>query len=83
MEAFAFEVWRRFVTGETAQQLATEFGIPVDRIELRLRAAERYKRSVLAGGQRIPMKTGTARSRRRRKAPDHSASSGRNVRGLG
>ncbi len=43
MEAFAFEVWRRFVTGETAQQLATELGIPVNRIEQRVRAAARYR----------------------------------------
>ncbi len=43
MEAFAFEVWRRFVTGETAQQLATELGIPVNRIEQRVRAAAWYR----------------------------------------
>ncbi len=45
MEAFAFEVWRRFVTGQTAQQLAGELGVPVNRIEQRLRAAERYRNS--------------------------------------
>ncbi len=43
MEAFAFHVYRRYLRGETPQQLSTEVGIPLDRIERRLRVAERYR----------------------------------------
>jgi hypothetical protein len=39
MEAFAFQVYRRFLNGETIQQLSSELEIPADRIERRLRAA--------------------------------------------
>jgi len=38
-EPFALELHRRFLNGESAEQLSAELEIPVDRIELRLRAA--------------------------------------------
>jgi hypothetical protein len=41
MEAFAFEIYRRFLSGETLSDLARESGIPEDRLEPRIRAAER------------------------------------------
>ena len=41
-EPFAVEIYRRFLTGETVQQLATSLDIPADRVEKRIRAAARY-----------------------------------------
>ena len=38
-EPFALELYRRFLNGESAEQLSAELEIPVDRIELRLRVA--------------------------------------------
>ncbi len=43
MQAFAFEVYRRFLNGQTLRQLSAELGIPPDRIEQRLRAAAQYR----------------------------------------
>ena len=43
MQAFAFEVYRRFLNGQTLQQLSAELGVPADRIEQRLRAAARHR----------------------------------------
>ncbi len=39
---FALEVRRRYLRGETIEQLSAELGIPTDRIERRLRVAEAY-----------------------------------------
>jgi len=39
-EPFAIEVYRRYLRGETIQQLASTLGIPADRIEIRIRVAE-------------------------------------------
>jgi len=39
---FAVEVYRRFLRGETVQELSRELGIPEERIEDRIRAAEAY-----------------------------------------
>jgi hypothetical protein len=39
---FALEVYRRYLNGESVEQLSTSLGIPVERIEDRLRAAEAY-----------------------------------------
>ncbi len=39
---FALEVRRRYLRGETIEQLSAELGIPPDRIERRLRVAEAY-----------------------------------------
>jgi DNA-directed RNA polymerase specialized sigma24 family protein len=41
-EPFAVELYRRFLNGETVQQLAASLGIPADRVEIRIRAASRY-----------------------------------------
>ncbi len=39
---FALELYRRYLGGETIEELSTELGIPRERIEDRLRAAEAY-----------------------------------------
>ncbi len=39
---FALEIYRRYQNGETVEELSTELGIPVERIEDRIRAAEAY-----------------------------------------
>ncbi len=41
-EPFAVEIYRRYLAGETVQQLATTLEIPPDRIEKRLRAAAEF-----------------------------------------
>lgn len=41
-EPFAVQIYRRHLNGETVKQLAVRYGIPPDRIELRLRAAAAY-----------------------------------------
>ena len=42
MEPFALEIHRRFTNGESAEQLSVELGIPLERIEIRLRVAAVY-----------------------------------------
>ena len=42
LEPFAMELYRRHLRGETVQQLAGELGIPVERVEQRIRAAAFY-----------------------------------------
>ena len=39
---FALEVYRRYLNGETIEELSTELGIPQERIEDRIRVAEAY-----------------------------------------
>jgi len=39
---FALEVYRRYLNGESVEGLSRELGIPVERIEDRIRAAEAY-----------------------------------------
>ena len=39
---FALEIYRRYLNGETAEELSGGLGIPLERIENRLRAAEAY-----------------------------------------
>jgi hypothetical protein len=39
---FAVQVYERFLSGESIQQLSAELEIPADRIEKRLRAAAVY-----------------------------------------
>lgn len=39
---FAIELYQRYLEGESAEQLAHEMGIPLERIELRLQAAAIY-----------------------------------------
>jgi hypothetical protein len=41
-EPFAIEIYRRFLNGESVQQLAANLGIPADRIEKRICAAAAY-----------------------------------------
>jgi hypothetical protein len=41
MEAFAFELYRRYLKGETLSDLARDLGIPEERLEPRVRAAAR------------------------------------------
>jgi hypothetical protein len=41
---FALELYRRYRSGETIEQLASDLGIPANRIEQRIRAAEEYLR---------------------------------------
>jgi len=40
--SFALEVYRRYLNGETVEELSEELGIPPERIEYRIRAAEAY-----------------------------------------
>jgi DNA-directed RNA polymerase specialized sigma24 family protein len=42
LEPFAMEIYRRYLNGETVERLSKDLGIPVDRIEQRLRAAAAY-----------------------------------------
>jgi hypothetical protein len=39
---FALELYRRYLNGETIEELSAELGIPRERIEDRIRAAEAY-----------------------------------------
>ena len=39
---FAVEIYRRYLNGETIEELSRELGIPRERIEDRIRAAEAY-----------------------------------------
>jgi hypothetical protein len=39
---FALEVYRRYLNGETVEELSAELGILPERIEDRIRAAEAY-----------------------------------------
>jgi len=41
-ETFAIQLYERFTRGESVERLAAAFNIPVERIAVRLRAAERY-----------------------------------------
>jgi uncharacterized protein (DUF2267 family) len=41
-EPFALELYRRFLNGESADHLAAELHIPLDRIEMRLHVAAMY-----------------------------------------
>lgn len=41
-EPFAVQIYRRYLSGETAESLSAELQIPVERIEQRLRAAAAY-----------------------------------------
>ena len=41
-EPFALAVYRQFLNGESAEYLAAELDIPLDRIEMRLQAAVMY-----------------------------------------
>jgi DNA-directed RNA polymerase specialized sigma24 family protein len=41
-EPFAVEIYRRFLNGETVQQLAARLDIPADRVEKRIRVAALY-----------------------------------------
>ncbi len=42
-EPFALELYRRFLSGETVDQLAAELAIPPERIDRRIRAAAAYR----------------------------------------
>ncbi len=48
MQPFAVELYYRVQGGESAEELSRKLGIPLDRIELRLRAAEAYLRQQAA-----------------------------------
>jgi hypothetical protein len=39
---FAVQIYRRYLSGETIEELSRELGIPRERIEDRIRAAEAY-----------------------------------------
>ncbi len=43
-EPFAVQIYRRYLNGESIQQLADRLEIPVDRVETRIRAAAEYLR---------------------------------------
>lgn len=43
LEPFAFQIYRRFLAGETIGGLSEDLGIPPDRIEMRIRAAAVYR----------------------------------------
>ncbi len=57
MEPLAFQVYRRFLGGETVEELAKELDLPPDRIEKRLRVAalsrERRTEQLLLGNARV------------------------------
>jgi hypothetical protein len=42
-EPFAIQLYRRFLNGETIAGLSLDLGIPMDRIEIRIRAAALYR----------------------------------------
>lgn len=42
-QPFALELYRRFLSGETVQQLSSELAIPPERIDRRIRAAAAYR----------------------------------------
>jgi DNA-directed RNA polymerase specialized sigma24 family protein len=44
MKPFAIQLYERFLRGETIEQLAAALGISVDRVAVRIRAAENYLR---------------------------------------
>lgn len=44
MKPFALQLYERYARGESVEQLAAEMKIPVERIAMRLRAAELYLR---------------------------------------
>ena len=41
-EPFAVEVYRRYLNGETVEQLAAHLEIPTERIEMRIQAAAKF-----------------------------------------
>ncbi len=41
-EPFAIQIYRRYASGETIEYIAEELGIPVERVEIRIRAAVLY-----------------------------------------
>jgi DNA-directed RNA polymerase specialized sigma24 family protein len=41
-EPFAVEVYRRYLNGETVEQLAANLEIPCERIEMRIQAAAQF-----------------------------------------
>jgi DNA-directed RNA polymerase specialized sigma24 family protein len=49
-ESFPLQLYRSFLEGKTAQQLADETGISLGRIQNRLRAAKQYSQTRLQGG---------------------------------
>lgn len=44
-EPFALQIYWRFLQGESIERLASDLGIPADRIETRIRAAAVYRES--------------------------------------
>ncbi len=44
LEPFALEVYRRFLKGETIQEISLDLGIPADRIRQRVEAAAVYRK---------------------------------------
>jgi DNA-directed RNA polymerase specialized sigma24 family protein len=42
LEPLAMEIYRRYLNGETVEELSLDLGIPTERIEQRLRAAAAY-----------------------------------------
>jgi len=42
-QPFALELYRRFLSGETVQQLSSELAIPAERIDRRIQAAAAYQ----------------------------------------
>ncbi len=43
-EPFAVELYKRYLNGETIDELSAELGIPADRITMRIQAAAEYVR---------------------------------------
>ncbi len=41
-EPLAVELYRRFINGETVEQISAELGIPAERVHQRLNAAAAY-----------------------------------------
>jgi len=61
-EPFALQIYRRYLEGETIQELSARLGIPVERIRQRVQAAAVYRKREKArpprrAGEREPRLT--------------------------
>jgi hypothetical protein len=51
VKPFAVELYEEYLSGKTAEQLALETGIPVERIQARLRAAAAFQKPTPAAAE--------------------------------
>jgi DNA-directed RNA polymerase specialized sigma24 family protein len=62
-QPFALMLYRRYLEGETVEQLAAGLGIPEDRIEQRIRVAALYRERQEAGHKAIAVRFEMERTR--------------------